>query len=65
MSETIEDKKENKPCCVYILQLDLGWFFTDKGERCLPFIKSKDEDVMFRVNYCPSCGKNIRDIMID
>lgn len=54
---------KNKPCCEILEKLNIKWMRTGDGSKCMPYTRS-DDNTMYRVNYCPSCGKNIRDIMI-
>ena len=51
-------------CCGFLERMDIGWMELENGDKCMPFIKGKDEANMYRVNNCPSCGKYIRDIII-
>ena len=37
-----------------------GWFKTDDNICLMPHIKCGEKRM--RINYCPSCGKEIRDI---
>lgn len=65
-NETV-DKKENKPeviCCGALEQLTLGWMKMEDGTKIMPYINNYVNGQMYRVNYCPSCGKYVRDAEI-
>jgi hypothetical protein len=55
-------------CCEYFKEFAgrFHWFnFTDEKRGkiyCMPSIDSFKDDRMWRVNHCPSCGKEIRSI---
>ena len=63
--------KDNLTCytqghqCTFRKILDqFGWFVTADGKwNVMPQITA-DTGERFRVNYCPSCGQNIRDVII-
>ncbi len=60
----METKKElENVCCCVLEKINIGWMYLDDGSRCLPYISNFKGD-MYRVNYCPSCGKYVRDIII-
>tara|TARA_B110001469_G_C9276044_1_gene153394 strand:- start:54 stop:272 length:219 start_codon:yes stop_codon:yes gene_type:complete len=52
-------------CCGVLELLPISWMnLTENGNICFPYM----EDVsgtMYRVNNCPSCGKYVRDIIIE
>ena len=60
MNKTVK----NKPCCEVFdnIKDELEWFsfINDEEEKvfCMPCIRSVDG--LLRVNYCPSCGKEVR-----
>lgn len=57
---------ENKPiCCGYIELMNIKWMFLDDGRRCMPYINAISTKVLYRVNYCPSCGKDVRSAILD
>lgn len=63
--------KDNLTCytqghqCTFRKILDqFGWFVTADGKlNVMPHIYA-DTGERFRINYCPSCGQNIRDVII-
>ena len=65
------DKQENGNdfiadviCCGVLEKMNLGWMKLEDGTKCMPYIKGHSDEVMYRVNNCPSCGKYVRDVMI-
>lgn len=56
-------KELTKLCCRVLEKLEIGWMNTEDGKRLMPFIKSEDGN-MYRVNFCPSCGTEIRNITL-
>ena len=70
MEETLNNL-ETKPCtihgvvcCGVLEKMNLGWMKLEDGTKCMPHIKGHSDEVMYRVNNCPSCGKYVRDVMI-
>ena len=70
MEKTL-NKLETKPCtihgvvcCGVLEKMNLGWMKIEDGTKCMPYIKGHSDEVMYRVNNCPSCGKYVRDVMI-
>lgn len=51
-------------CCGVLEKMNLGWMRLEDGTRCMPYIKGRSDELMYRVNNCPSCGKYVRDVMI-
>ena len=51
-------------CCGVLEKMNLGWMKLEDGTKCMPYIKGHSDEIMYRVNNCPSCGKYIRDVMI-
>ena len=55
-------------CCEWfprmMNQFDWFSFLDDKGDKiyCMPCVKDLDDNRQLRVNYCPSCGKEVRGI---
>ena len=52
-------------CCGVLEKIDLGWMKLEDGTRCMPYIKGHSDENMYRVNNCPSCGKYVRDVMVE
>lgn len=52
-----------KPCCEVLEKLEIGWMNTEEGTRLMPYIEGDDGN-MYRVNFCPSCGTEIRHITL-
>jgi hypothetical protein len=55
----------NDICCEVLEKMNIGWFRLSDSEKCLPYIKGENGEVTYRINYCPSCGKNIRGIILN
>lgn len=54
-----------KVCCGVLEKMNLGWMTFPNGDRVMPHIEGySDSGQLYRVNYCPSCGKHIRSIII-
>ena len=51
--------KELCECFSHFIPL-VQWMVTEDGTRLMPHIK--DGDNRWRINYCPSCGKEVRSI---
>jgi len=58
-------------CCTYFSKIrhNFDWFsYHDVREMrkiyIVPTLKSCDGTTKIRINYCPSCGKEIRDIKL-
>ena len=51
-------------CCGVLEKMNLGWMKLEDGTKCMPYIKGHSDEVVYRVNNCPSCGKYVRDVMI-
>ena len=56
--------KTNVVCCGVLEKMNLGWMILEDGTKCMPYIKGRSDENMYRVNNCPSCGKNVRGVMI-
>jgi len=56
--------KTEKPCCDVLEKIDIHWMKFDDGDKCAPYVIGKNDQTMYRVNHCPSCGKYIRDIVL-
>jgi hypothetical protein len=54
----------NSVCCDVLDRMSIKWMFLDDGARCMPYINGYSDENMYRINYCPSCGKYIRSIII-
>lgn len=50
-------------CCGVLHTLEINWMEMEDGTLVLPYIFGDDGNE-YRVNYCPSCGKYIRNIRI-
>lgn len=52
------------PCCEVFDRMEINYMFTEDGRKCMPHLASyQDCFERLRVNYCPSCGKYVRDIV--
>ena len=52
-------------CCGVLEKMQLVWWKLEDGTRCMPCIQGHSDENMYRVNYCPSCGKYVRDVMVE
>lgn len=50
-------------CCGNLEKMNIHWMVLEDGTKLMPFIYGK-EDVMYRVNNCPSCGSYVRECNI-
>lgn len=51
-------------CCDVLEKMNIGWMRLSDNEKIMPYIKGCDDEMLYRINYCPSCGKNIRGIIL-
>ncbi len=59
-------------CCESFdkIENELGWYSYDEDNEeettiyLMPYILSHKDGNKYRVNFCPSCGKDIRNIKI-
>ena len=58
-------RKTDIICCGVLERMQLGWMKLEDGTRCMPYIKGHSDENMYRVNNCPSCGKYVRDVMVE
>ena len=58
-------RKADVICCGVLEKMRLGWMKLEDGTRCMPYIKGDSDENMYRVNNCPSCGKYVRDVMVE
>ena len=58
-------RKADVICCGVLEKMRLGWMKLEDGTRCMPYIKGHSDENMYRVNNCPSCGKYVRDVMVE
>lgn len=58
-------RKTGVICCGVLGRMQLGWMKLEDGTRCMPYIKGHSDENMYRVNNCPSCGKYVRDVMVE
>ena len=56
---------QEKICCGVLEKMNINWFITDDGTKCMPYIKGNSDSNMYRINNCPSCGTYIRDCQIE
>ena len=57
-------RKTDVICCGVLEKMELGWMKLEDGTRCMPYIKGHSDENRYRVNNCPSCGKYVRDVMV-
>jgi len=65
-------KEPNQPsclgaviCCGVLERMSLGWMKLEDGRRCMPYIDGLGDGNKYRVNNCPSCGKYVRDVIVE
>ena len=58
-------RKPNVICCGVLEKMELGWMELEDGTKCMPYIKGNQDENMYRVNHCPSCGKYVWDVMLN
>lgn len=65
-------ENENQPsclgdviCCGVLELMELGWMKLENGTKCMPYIKGHSDENRYRVNNCPSCGKYVRDVLVE
>jgi len=44
----------NVVCCGVLEKMNLGWMKLEDGTKCMPYIKGRLDELMYRVNNCPS-----------
>lgn len=59
------DEEKTQFCCEVLEKLNIGWMVLENGDKCLPYIRGHSDENMYKVNYCPSCGKYIRGLVIN
>ena len=57
--------KPNVICCGVLELMQLGWMKLGDGRKCMPYIDGHSDENMYRVNNCPSCGKYVRDVIVE
>jgi hypothetical protein len=57
--------KNEKICCGVLERLKIGWMKFEDGSKCAPHIKGHSDNNLYRINNCPSCGKYVRDVIIE
>ncbi len=58
------EENENVICCGILEKMEIRWMYIDDETKVLPHLLSKEGDTRYKVNYCPSCGKDIAGIQI-
>ena len=57
--------KPNVICCGVLELMQLGWMKLEDGRKCMPYIDGHSDENIYRVNNCPSCGKYVRDLIVE
>ena len=52
-------------CCGVLERLDIFWMKLDDGAKCMPYINGSHDNNRYRINNCPSCGKYVRDVIVE
>lgn len=58
-------KKKQPVCCGVLEKMRIHWMTMEDGSRCMPYIIGQWNTNMYRVNHCPSCGKYVRDVILN
>lgn len=58
------EDNEKPICCGVLEKMEIAWMKFEDGTKCLPHIKGHSDDNIYKINYCPSCGKDIKGIMV-
>jgi hypothetical protein len=45
--------------------MNIQWMRKINGTVFFPYIIGYSDINMYRISYCPSCGKDVRDVIID
>ena len=61
--ETIGDT--SLMCCRAFEKMSIEWMKLKDNRKCMPHIKGHSDGESYRVNYCPSCGHYVRDLIIE
>lgn len=61
----VTSHKSDFICCGVLERMQLGWIQLEDGTMCMPYIKGHSDENKYRVNNCPSCGKYVRDVMVE
>lgn len=56
--------EQTSVCCDILEKMNIDWMKDEDGNKIMPFIYSNSDETMYRVNFCPSCGKNVRSIVL-
>jgi hypothetical protein len=53
-------------CCDMFMKIthNFRWFVDPDGNFCMPCLPENNRDELIRLNFCPSCGKEVRMIVI-
>lgn len=71
MKKEISNSEQTPPfskndviCCGILERMNISWMEFNDGTKCIPHIKGLSDGNLYRVNYCPSCGKQVREVII-
>ena len=51
-------------CCDVLEKMDIGWMSIGGNVKLMPYIKDYNNENLYHLNYCPSCGKSIRGLIL-
>lgn len=67
MEKSINEKEQcvqtDVICCGTLEKMNIDWMITDEGVKLMPFIYGEGI-IKYRVNFCPCCGKGVRNAVI-
>jgi hypothetical protein len=63
--EIIKAHVGNNICCGVLEKMQIRWMKLEDGTKCMPYIEGNSDTNFYRVNNCPSCGKYVRDVMLN
>jgi hypothetical protein len=52
-------------CCGVLERMNIQWMRKINGTVCFPYIIGYSDINMYRISYCPSCGKRIADVIVE
>lgn len=60
-----ETTSQDAICCGVLEKMQIKWMKLEDGAKCMPYINGHSDNNMYRVNNCPSCGKYVRDVIVN
>lgn len=56
-------RKTDIICCGNLEKMNLGWMTLNDSNKFIPYIKGHSDNIIYRVIFCPSCGKYVRMLL--